>query len=154
MHLPHLTPFSRHPLLFITCCTAGRKPLLASANAHALLESIWRKSAAIDGWYVGYYLLMPDHVHFFARPAHTAKLLSAWIKSWKSISSRRLMADGLTIAPVWQADYFDHFIRTSSSYREKCEYVKNNPVRKNLSLDSAGWPYQGTLHELKFENAG
>lgn len=154
MHLPHLPPFSRHPLLFITCCTAGRRPLLASILVRTILESIWRKSADVDGWHVGHFLLMPDHVHFFARPAIKARSLPAWIKSWKSISSRRLIDECRLQAPVWQADYFDHFVRSLAAYQEKWEYVQMNPVRKGLCSTPAEWDYQGTLHDLMFEQAG
>lgn len=154
MHLPHLPPFSRHPLLFITCCTAARNPLLANPLAHSILEELWRRSADLDGWHVGHYLLMPDHVHLFARPADSAKPPAAWIKTWKSVSSRQLGANHQATGPVWQPDYFDHFVRSVASYQEKWDYVQDNPVRKGLCTERARWPYQGTLQDLKFEQAG
>lgn len=148
MHLPHLQSFSRQPLLFITTCTAGRKPLLAVSAAKEILAEIWTKSATVDGWFVGDYLLMPDHVHFFARPALEAKPLAAWMKSWKSISARRIAATGQTTTPVWQSDYFDNFVRSPAAYQQKWDYVKNNPVRKGLCQQNTDWRYQGTLHDL------
>lgn len=150
MHLPHLQSFSKQPLLFITACTVGRRPLLAGNAAKEILESVWIKAASIDGWYVGHYLLMPDHVHFFAQPTIEAKPLAAWVKSWKSISSRRIVTACDATAPIWQADYFDHFVRSADSYRQKWDYVQNNPVRQGLCQRNADWPYQGTIHELRF----
>ena len=81
MHLPHIQSFSKQPLLFLTACTAGRRPLLAGKAAKDILESVWVNAASIDGWYVGHYLLMPDHVHFFAQPIIEAKPLAVWVKS-------------------------------------------------------------------------
>ena len=150
VHLPHLSPFDRQPLLFITTCTAGRRPLLASTVVQDVLLDLWVRSAAIDGWFVGRYVLMPDHVHFFAKASLSAKPLAAWMKSWKSISARRLIAMERTIAPVWQADYFDHFVRSAAAYESKWEYVLQNPVRKKLCTNSGEWPYRGVLHELCF----
>ncbi|HWA26214.1 MAG TPA: transposase [Lacunisphaera sp.] len=154
MHLPHLQPFKKQPLLFFTACTAERKQLLNSNVAKEILETVWTNAATLDGWFVGQYLLMPDHVHFFAQPSYDAKPLAHWVKSWKSISSRRIAKECRTITPIWQADYFDHFLRSADSYRQKWEYVQNNPVRKGLCLRSSDWPYQGTIHELRFGIAG
>jgi len=150
MHLPHLQSYSKQPLLFITACTAGRRPLLANAATKDMLESVWTTAAVVDGWYVGYYLVMPDHVHFFAQPTIEAKPLPAWVKSWKSISSRRIISASPVSAPIWQADYFDHFLRSADSYRQKWDYVMNNPVRQGLCRRAVDWPYQGTIHELRF----
>jgi len=94
---------------------------------------------------------MPDHVHFFAQPGSSAKPLSDWMKSWKSISSRRIVTACKVPAPVWQADYFDHFVRSLDAYREKWAYVQNNPVRKELCTQLGEWPYQGTIHDLFYK---
>ena len=151
MHLPHLAPFQKQPLLFITCCTADRKPLLASSAVSDILKTVWSNSASLDDWYVGQYLLMPDHVHFFAQLGTSAKSLPDWMKNWKSISSRRIVAVCKVTPPVWQADYFDHFVRSLATYREKWAYVQSNPVRKGLCTQPAEWPYQGMIHDLFYK---
>lgn len=69
MHLPHIQPFEKSPLYFFTASVEGRRPVLACQSAFEELTGIWTRSAALDGWYVGRYMLMPDHVHFFAMPA-------------------------------------------------------------------------------------
>ena len=97
---------------------------------------------------------MPDHVHFFAMPAIGARSLAAWMKGWKSITARRIAAASQTAPPVWQGDYFDHFVRSIAAYRQKWDYVRHNPVRKELCLQSADWSYPGTLQELNPRFAG
>ena len=150
MRLPHLSPFSKQPLLFITTCTAGRRPLLATTTVHEILKTIWTKSAAADGWFVGHYVLMPDHVHLFAMPTQEAKALAAWMKTWKSVSARQIASASRVAPPIWQGDYFDHFVRSASTYAQKWEYVQQNPVRKALCPRPEDWPYFGTLHDLRF----
>ena len=118
--------------------------------AQEILETVWAKSATIDGWFVGHFLLMPDHVHLFAMPTLEAKSLASWMKTWKSISSRQIAAACKASTPVWQGDYFDHFVRSAAAYREKWDYVQNNPVRKAFCVRPEDWPYQGTLHDLQF----
>src|SRR5258707_1238800 len=132
MRLPHLQPFDREPLYFFTTCVAQRREILPNSTANEILRKVWSNSAEHDGWFVGRYVVMPDHVHLFARATSEAKPRAAWVKTWKSVSSRRL-ATALKISqPLWQADYIDHFIRSAESYGEKWSCVMNNPVRKGL----------------------
>ncbi len=155
VHLPHLTPFRRRPLVFFTACTAGRRPLLAFPGCHEILKTVWLRSAAANGWYVGRYVIMPDHVHFFAKAGLGATTMALWMKAWKSVSSRQIAKQLGINPPVWQAEYFDHFVRSVGSYEEKWNYVRMNPVRKGLSSRTEDWPHQGVLHDLKFdEHAG
>jgi putative transposase len=83
-------PFVRHLLFFLTVVANQRQSVLTAEPVLAALTEIWRRSAEIDGWMVGDYLLMSDHVHLFAKGAHDAKPLATWIGAWKSLSSRRL----------------------------------------------------------------
>ncbi len=55
-----------------------------------ILREIWSRSGEHDGWWVGDYILLPDHVHLFARCEIDAKPLAAWMEMWKSVSSRRI----------------------------------------------------------------
>jgi hypothetical protein len=34
--------------------------------------------------------------------------------------------------PVWQEESFDHLLRSDESLAEKCEYIRQNPVRRGL----------------------
>lgn len=137
-------------MVFLTAVTRDRKPVLANREAFDCLTTIWQCSAEIDGWFVGDYLLMPDHVHFFARAAIDGKPLAQWIETWKSLSARRLKAAGKIIAPLWQRDYFDRFLRSTESYAEKWDYVANNPVRAGFCGTPTEWPWRGRLHDLRF----
>jgi putative transposase len=147
-HLAHVLPLARQPLVFLTVVTKNRRPILANAQAFEVLTNIWRLSAEIDDWFVGDYLLMPDHVHLFAKAGMEAKPLAAWMGSWKSLSARRLKNLAGLIPPFWQSDYFDRFLRTGESYRAKWDYVALNPVRKQLCREPEEWPWKGRLFEI------
>jgi len=114
------------------------------------LREIWERSAERDGWFVGRYVVMPDHVHLFAKHALEAKTLPDWMKTWKSISTRRFMSSGTISAPAWQPDCFDHFVRTQAAYEQKWNYVLQNPVRKGLCAKADDWPFRGAVHDLAF----
>lgn len=151
MRLPHVRPFPDSPLYFFTACTAARRPLPACREAHDVLQELWHASTERNGWFVGRYLLMPDHVHFFATPRRGATPRAEWHKLWKSVSSRRLARSLALIPPLWQADTFDHILRSAESYSAKWDYVRDNPVRAGLVLQPADWPWQGEIHSLRFQ---
>lgn len=105
-----------------------------------IFSRVWSDSTR---WEVGEYVLMPDHVHLFARPCNPGVCgLSSWIAWWKSIVARELEM------PVWQRGVWDVRMRSAEAYAEKREYVRQNPVRAGLVTDPSEWPYRGRIHDL------
>lgn len=93
---------------------------------------------------------MPDHLHLFARPALEAKSLTGWMKTWKSLSARRLKSLWRSAPALWQDDYFDRYLRSAENYRNKWDYVAENPVRAGLCKQPDDWPWKGRLFDLTF----
>jgi len=150
MHLPHVTPFAKNPLYFFTACIVNRRPILACAESARILEAAWQNSAQHDGWFIGRYVIMPDHVHLFAMPVPEAKRRADWCKTWKSVSSRQICRTLGIAPPLWQPDTFDHILRNKESYSEKWDYVQANPVRAGLVQDPVDWPWRGEINSLAF----
>jgi UPF0271 protein len=149
-HLAHLPSFRDNPIVFFTVCTFQRRKILASAKCEEILREIWQRSAGHNGWWVGNYVVMPDHVHFFARPAVDARSKPEWVGMWKSVSARRIAATLSIKPPIWQPDYFDRYLRSSEGYSDKWQYVEQNPVRAGLVVSVEDWPYRGTINDLMF----
>jgi putative transposase len=93
---------------------------------------------------------MPDHVHFFARVEIDAQPIAKWVQLWKGVSSRKIAKTLGIRSPIWQADYFDRYLRSAESYSEKWDYVGQNPVRAGLVGRFEDWPYRGIIHDLMF----
>ena len=148
-HLAHLSASASQPIVFLTVTTWNRARCLDNPAAHRLLHDLWAQSGERNGWFVGDYVLMPDHAHLFVRAAQTAMPLSDWVKLWKSMSSRQLKEERPADSALWQADYFDRFVRSGESYAEKWAYVNANPVRARLVDRPGDWPYQGRIHRLE-----
>jgi len=51
---------------------------------------------------------------------------------------------------LWQSGCWDVQIRTGIQYKEKWEYVRNNPVRRGLVVNADDWPYQGRMNVLEW----
>jgi len=137
----------RGPVFFLTCCTHRRVRVLTTNPIPGMLVMSWKEAKDVHGWLVGRYVIMPDHVHFFAAPARDgAKSLGRFVSSWKTWSGNRIRA----IAPSfrWQREFFDHLLRSEESYQQKWEYVRANPVRAGLVGSADEWPYQGEANAL------
>jgi len=133
-------------IIFVTICTAGRKPILANQEALTALLAAWHHAA---DWQIGRFVVMPDHVHFFCTPAHEqAVSLTNWVRFWKSLTTRAWLHP--EERPLWQPDHWDRQLRREESYADKWEYVRLNPVRKKLAAGPDDWPYQGELNVLNW----
>jgi putative transposase len=124
--------------------------MLASTAATSVLVGAWRDAPRISGWTVGRYVIMPDHVHFFASAHAEAKPLSAWLRDWKRWTARQLETIAGMSPPLWQPELFDHVLRSAASYSEKWHYVWQNPVRAGLAASPELWPYAGECERLEF----
>jgi len=140
---------ARAPLYFLTICVRHRRPVFADPVLFAVLAQTWQESEAMYGWLVGRYVVMPDHVHFFACPASKdSRSLSLFVGSWKRWTQKRIRESGLARFG-WQAEFFDHLLRSNESYDEKWHYVRANPVRAGLVVREEDWPYQGEAAALR-----
>jgi REP element-mobilizing transposase RayT len=92
---------------------------------------------------------MPDHVHFFCAPESNAKTLPVFVGSWKEWTSKGIKRELHATSSIWQEEFFDHVLRSSESYGEKWNYVRNNPVRHGLVTNAADRPWQGEIEELR-----
>jgi REP-associated tyrosine transposase len=136
------------PIYFVTTCTFGRRAILATNQIAALLSDEWRAAHDRHGWAIGCYVIMPDHVHFFCRAELDAKSLPIFMQKWKQWSSKRMARELKVAGSVWQEEFFDHVLRSSESYSQKWDYVKENPVRAGLVKKSDDWPFQGEIESL------
>ena len=137
------------PIYFLTTCTHLRQPILTSKPVPQILVKEWQNANSRHGWVIGRYVIMPDHVHFFCTPKSDAKLLSTFVGFWKEWTSKAIKrALGLP-GCVWQEEFFDHVLRSSESYAEKWDYVRENPTRAGLVKKADDWPWQGEIDELR-----
>jgi putative transposase len=129
-------------ILFMTVCTARRQALLASSAVHGVMRRAW--NLARD-WQVGYYMIMPDHLHLFCGPGcWEPRKVKVWIRYWKHLVTR----EWAPLHGQWQADGWDTQMRCREHYLRKLEYVSMNPVRRGLVARTEDWPFQGHMGDL------
>ena len=80
------------------------------------------------------------------------------MQKWKEWTSKRITPE-IAVAGIgdpgldesrtlWQEEFFDHVLRSSESYSQKWEYVKENPARAGLVKKSDDWPFHGEIESL------
>jgi REP element-mobilizing transposase RayT len=129
-HLRHLDQvWISNAIVFVTTCTLDRRKVLANDSMHEICLEVWENAEQLYGWAVGRYVLMPDHIHFFCAPRTDDFPLATFIGKWKEWTAKYAKRRLDFVMPLWQPEFFDHFLRTSESYEEKWLYVRDNPVR-------------------------
>ena len=146
--LPHLQKADCD--LFVTFCTA-RRVLPTDARdlvmGHCLREGGISAAAFAGGGARATLLpriqlyavvVMPDHLHLLLRPLRDQ---SGWpyplvdiLQCFKSATAHCINKYVHTSGPMWQEESFDHVLRSDESLKEKAEYIRLNPVRRNLVL--------------------
>ncbi|WP_295391597.1 DNA methyltransferase [uncultured Thiodictyon sp.] len=110
-----------------------RQPAIAEIVANAL------KYFDGDRYRLHAWCVMPNHVHVIVEPLGDNPL-SKIIHSWKSFTAnainRRLGLSGA----LWQADAYNHIIRTHKEYEYQVRYVWHNPDKANIP----NWPWRWT----------
>jgi putative transposase len=135
--LPHDPPLSidtTDSIFFITiCCKRRGGNQLCHDDVAAKLFEATRFYERKHEWFIHLLVLMPDHVHFLVSFSREA-LIEDIVARWKRYTS--------THAKIkWQRDFFDHRLRGDEGFREKADYVLENPVRAGLVDDFEKWPF-------------
>jgi len=135
------------PIYFVTFCTDYRKPILANYHVFCRFVRFAEVAACQHAVSVGVFVIMPDHIHLFVQ-GFQQQTLGMWIGTLKRILSGALVARGVA-QPHWQPNgFFDHVLRSTESYNDKCHYVRQNPARKGLVQQADDWPFQGEIRRL------
>jgi REP-associated tyrosine transposase len=141
--LPHLQKADAS--LFVTFCAAARTVLPEEARElvlkHCLREAglnpfVGAGARAKPRIHLIAVVIMPDHAHLLLSPLRDE---SGWpfplvdiLQCLKSATAHRINKLFHISGPVWEEESFDHVLRSDESLKEKCEYIRQNPVKAGL----------------------
>jgi putative transposase len=136
--LPHdiplwVTPEREIYFITINCAERGTDQLTRPEVAGELFASI-RFRTGRQEWFPHLVLLMPDHLHGLFQFPGTTKPFRDTITNWKRWTARQL---GIR----WQRDFFEHRLRGEEPWRQKADYILENPVRAGLASKPEEWPH-------------
>ncbi len=131
----HKTPFVIHNdsvYYFITICAKVRGTTQLLDKADKIMNAAHFYHTRGD-WFLSLFLIMPDHLHMLIH-IPPDKPLAQIIGQWKHYLSREEQIE-------LQEDFFDTRIRDDEHYREKRNYILQNPVTRGLVNDVGEWKY-------------
>jgi len=91
-------------------------------------------------------VVMPDHVHLIFTPLVCERKMAVWplaeiTDAIKGASAHRVNQALQRKGRVWQAESFDHVLRSSESLEQKVRYLLENPVRRGLVHKWEDYPW-------------
>jgi REP element-mobilizing transposase RayT len=150
--LPHLQ--KADAAVFVTFCTGGRC-VLPEAARDLVLEHCLREGGlqpftgegARTTLRIHLYavVVMPHHVHLLFLPLRDE---NGWpfplvdiLQCLKGATAHRINKLLRSSGPVWEEESFDHVLRSHEGLRNKCEYIRQNPVEAGLVRrpEDYGW---------------
>jgi REP element-mobilizing transposase RayT len=139
--LPHLQVDDKPH--FVTFCT-DRRWILPQCVRSIVLDCCLHDNGTKFDLKVA--VVMPDHVHVIFTPLidHEAKEVCSLAKimdAVKGASAHRINKALGRKGRVWQAESFDHVLRTSENLDAKIRYLLENPVRRGLVGDWHAYPW-------------
>ncbi|MGH9780841.1 MAG: REP-associated tyrosine transposase [Candidatus Acidiferrales bacterium] len=137
------TQYTGRRWYFLTLCCAQRRPVF-SAPEHAdwLVETL-RQEAALAGFSVYAYCVMPDHVHALALGVDATSDLLRFVKRLKQRTGYefRKRFD----RELWQKKFHDHILRENELVPGIAAYIWMNPVRRGLCREASEYPHSGSF---------
>jgi putative transposase len=86
------------------------------------------------------FVVMPNHVHVLIAIKEGVSL-SDVVRSWKTYSAKQIARITDWKGTVWQADYWDRYIRDAEHYQRAMAYILANPVKAGLAKETTEWPW-------------
>ncbi|HKV28791.1 MAG TPA: transposase [Candidatus Acidoferrales bacterium] len=128
---------------FLTLCCAQRRSVFsAPQQADWLVESL-RQEAALAGFSVYAYCVMPDHAHVLTFGLDTTSDLLRFVKRLKQRTGyefrKRFHRE------LWQKKFHDHILRQNELVPSIAAYIWMNPVRKKLCRDASEYLHSGSF---------
>ncbi|MBI3478722.1 MAG: transposase [Acidobacteria bacterium] len=138
--LPHYQKFDRP--LFVTFCKRTKDPLSPAARSLVLDHCLKGNGRTM---HLHAAVIMPEHVHLLLTPMRNAEgwpfPLKDILKLIKGPSARHInMLTGASGA-LWQDESFDHVLRSNESFKQKVEYIRQNPIRRGLAASPGEYPW-------------
>ena len=145
--------YNSNKLYFITVCTTERRQILSDVvgdDAHIVPTEMGKtvEKYILNIPEIEKYVIMPDHIHLIIRIEAPEKTDDATNETGRCghrplqsnrvssiIRSLKILVTKEVGKPIFQRSFYDHIIRDEKDYREKWEYIDNNPkqwVEKEL----------------------
>ena len=103
---------------------------LRRPDCRAIVASALQRADG-DGFAIGDFVIMPNHVHLLVKPLGKSTLASI-TQSWKGRSALEINRLLGRRGAFWQAESYDHIVRDHDQWVDLAQYIHRNPVKARL----------------------
>ena len=135
---------------FVTSSTWGKRSLLQSERAAALLIDVLYHYRRQRRFSLHEFVIMPDHFHLLLTVDSETTVEKAvhFIKGGFAFRAGREL--GLR-APVWQKGFSEMRVNDSGAFAKMRTYIHENPVKRLLAAATADYPYSSANPRLELD---
>jgi REP element-mobilizing transposase RayT len=119
------------------------------ADAQMVIASI-RKGAPAD-YRLHTWVVMPNHVHLLLTPNIEPSVVLRRLKGASAREANQLLS--LTGQPFWQAESYDHLVRSQAEFERIEYYITQNPVRAGLARSEEEYPWSSVFGRVGLKPA-
>jgi putative transposase len=121
----------------VTSSTWERRALFRNERwARLLIDTLYHYRGS--AYLLHEFVVMPDHFHILLTPRTSLEKTVQFIKGGFSYRAKKELDSNLE---VWQKGFSDHRIRDAGAYLQHVDYIRQNPVRKNICERAEEYPY-------------
>lgn len=118
---------------------SGPRHLVQTDIASAVVEAIHYRQDEMRCCSIHAYVVMPNHVHVLLTPRiDLPKIMHSLKRHTAKFANQSL---GVSGQPFWQAESYDHFVRTPEEFKKIKQYIEWNPVSAGLVASPDRFPY-------------
>ena len=123
---------------FITASTFQKRNVLQSERMAGLFLDVLLHYRAQEKYLLHEFVVMPDHFHLLITPRESLERAMQVIKGGFSFRARREMG---FMHEIWQPSFYDRRVRNAGEYFAFREYIRQNPVKRALTVKAEDYPY-------------
>jgi len=112
-----------------------RDPKIAAMVQSAIV----RGAGKLNQYSLSAYVIMPNHVHVLIEASVPMARITKGLKGTIARAANLLLRR--TGRAFWQAESFDHWVRTEPEGKNIQRYIENNPVKARLVQRAEEWPW-------------
>ena len=131
----------------ITSATWERRSLFRNERwAHLCIDTLYHYRGS--AYLLHEFVIMPDHIHVLLTTKTSLEKAVQFIKGGFSYRAKKELGSNLE---VWQKGFSDHRIRDAGDYLRHVDYIRQNPVRKNLCERGGDHPYSSAALGIELD---
>lgn len=126
---------------FITSSTFQKQSLFQSERMATLFMAVLKHYREQQKYFLHEFVLIPDHFHLLITPTLTLERALQLIKGGFSFRAKKELGFG---GEIWEKSFYDRRVRDFEDYQAFREYIRLNPVKRNLAAAAEDYTYSSS----------